>query len=155
MINQPLLAAICRILIGPTGKRIAAYPDVTAAFTDVLFADYYRLNPVVCRQTYYKYLKNTVPYPHFLSKHYGPPNGRRRTLSDMMGLVDACTSIGQVRQIQSEVHQWIVSHLSAEEAAILHRNYVTENASRREVAEYLADIMQHALGVDGTDGISS
>ena len=151
MINQSMLGAIARILIGPTGRRIAAYPDVTTAFAEGLFADYYSLNPVLCRQSYYKYLK-TTPYPHFLSQHYGPPNGRRRTLSDMMGLVDACTSIGQVRQIQSEVHRWIVSHLSAEEAAILHRNYVTENASRREIAEYLTDVIQYALGVDGTDG---
>lgn len=150
MINQPMIAAITRILIGKTGRRIAAYPDVTTAFTDGLFADYYRLNPVVCRQTYYKYLK-TTPYPHFLARHYGPPNGRRRTLSDMMGLVDACTSIKQAHQIQEEVYRWIATHFTAEEAALLSRNYVPLNASRREVAEYLTDVMQHALGVDGTD----
>lgn len=73
----------------------------------------------------------------------------------MMGLMNACVSIMQVCQIQSEVHQWVVINLSAEEAATLNRNYVAENASRREVAEYLTDVMQLALGVDGTDGISS
>ena len=141
MINQPMLAAICRILIGPTGRRIAAYFDVTIAVREGLFADYYRLNHAVCRQSYYKYLKTTVPYPHFLAQHYGPPNGRRRTLSDMMGLVDACTSIKQAHQIQEEVYRWIATHLTAEEAALLSRNYVPLNASRREVAEYLTDVM--------------
>jgi len=152
MISQSMLAAIVRILIGPTGRRIAAYPDVTTAFAEGVFADYYRLTPILCRQSFYKYLKMTTPYPHFMSQHYGPPNGRRRTLSDMMGLVDACPSRIQIYQIQSEVHQWIVFHLSAEEAIVLNQNYVAQDASRREVAEYLTDVMQYALGVSGTDG---
>jgi len=152
MINQPILAATCRIIIGPTGRRIAAFSDVTTAFTQGIFKDYYRLNHAVCRQSFYKYLKTTQPYPHFLAQHYGPPNGRRRTLSDMMGIVDACTSIMQVRQIQYEVHQWSVTNLSAEEAAALNQNYVAQNASRREVAVYLTDVLQHALGVDETGG---
>jgi len=70
----------------------------------------------------------------------------------MMGIVDACTSIMQVRQIQYEVHQWGITNLSAEEAAALNQNYVAQNASRREVAVYLTDVLQHALGVDETGG---
>jgi len=142
-----MLAAICRIIVGRNGRRLDPL-DIKAAYTQSLFADYYRLNPWVCRQTYYKYMNGSTPYPHFLGRHYAGANGYRRNLSDMMGIVDSCTSIVLLRQIQDEVHQWVVTHLSANEVSAINSNYVFGAANRREIAVYLADVMHYALNAD-------
>ena len=143
--DQIMLAATCRIIVGCNGRRLPAYPDIRAAYTEGLFADYYRYNPYVSTKTCYKYANASTPYPHFLERHYGDPGGYRRNLSDMMGIVDACSSITLLRQIQSELHQWVSAHLTAEEADAVNCNYVAQDANRREVAIYLADVVHYAL----------
>lgn len=143
--NQHMLAAICRAIIGPTGRRIAAYPDIQTAYTQGLYADYYRLNPIVCEKTCRKYCCGTTPYPHFLHRHYGDAGGYRRTLADMMDVVDTCPSITQLRSIQDDVHAWVSTHLSAADAQALDAHYAAQDTTRRQIAEYLADVMQYAI----------
>lgn len=143
--NQVMLAAICRIIVGPRGRRIPAYGDIHTAYTKGLFADYYRYNPLVSVQTVYKYTNQTTPYPHFLAQHYAGDSGYRRNLGDMMGIADACASITQLCQIQGEVHAWVIGHLPPETADSLGCNYVNQDATRRQVAVYLAEIMHYAL----------
>lgn len=143
--NQIMLWAACRIIVGPTGRRLPAYPDIHAAYTQGLFADYYTYNPQVSIKTCYKYANRTVPFPHFLERHYGTNRGYRRTLSDMMGVVDATPSITLLWQIQSEVHQWILDNSLQNDACCLNANYVETNATRSQIAAYLAGIMHHAV----------
>ena len=113
--------------------------------TEGLYADYYHYNPYVSTKTYYKYANASTPYPHFLEQHYSGPSGYRRNLSDMMGIVDACPSITLLRQTQSELHQWVSAYLTAEEADAVNCNYVAQDANRREIAIYLADVVHYAL----------
>lgn len=143
--DQIMLAAVCRILVGRTGRRIPAYPGIRDAYTKGLFADYYLFNAVVSTKTYYKYASATTPYPHFLERHYSGPKGYRRTLSDMMGICDACTSIVLLRQIQEELYQWVSAYLPAEEACAVCQHYIASDAGRREISVFFADVMHHAL----------
>ena len=143
--DQMMLAAVCRIIIGRNGRRIAAFPDIETAYMQGLFADYYTVYPHVTVKTLYKYIRGSTPYPHFLARHYGAPNGDRRTRSDMMGLVDACPSILLLRQIQDEVHQWVCGYLTLDEALSVCCHYVSQNATRRDIAIYLADMMHYAI----------
>lgn len=143
--DQIMLSAVCRTIVGRTGRRLPTYSSIRDAYTKGLFADYYRYNPIVSTKTYYKYANASTPYPHFLMRHYSGANGYRRNLSDMMGIVDACPSITLLRQIQGELHQWISAYLPMEEACAVCQHYVATNASRREIAVYLADIMHHAI----------
>lgn len=143
--DQHMLAAICRIVVGPTGKRLPAYSSVEAAFTQGLFKDYFSYNSVLSRKTYYKYLNSTNPFPHFLVRHYGGANDYRRTLADMMELVDNCPSIVLLRQIQDEVYQWTSAYLPVNETAEVNKNYVRQNATRREIAIFLADTLHYAI----------
>lgn len=146
--DQILLSATCRIIVGRTGRRLPVYSGIRAAYTTGLFADYYRLNPILSTKTYYKYTNATTPYPHFLPKHYSGPKGYHRTLSDMIGICDACTSISLLRQIQDELYQWVSSYLPAEEAGTVCQNYVAPDAGRHEIAVFWADVMHHALCKD-------
>ena len=143
--NQIMLAAVCRIIVGPRGRRIPSYGDLFTAYTKGLFADYFRFNPLVTVQTVYKFANRTTPYPHFLGHHYAGDSGLRRNLSDMMGIADACASITLLRQIQAEVHAWVPGHLPPETANSLGYNYVNHNATRHDIAVYLADMMHYAL----------
>ena len=47
--------------------------------------------------------------------------------------------------IQSELHQWVSAHLAAEEADAVNCNYIAQDASRREITIYLADVVHYAL----------
>lgn len=143
--DQIMLLAICHTIVGRNGKRLPAYADILSAYIYGLFADYFACNPHVTRKTIYKYANGTTPYPHFLIRHYGGVNDYRRTLSDMMNIVDSCPSITQLRQIQDELQQWVSVYLPPEEAYVVNRNYVIHNANRRQIAEYLADVMHHAI----------
>ena len=142
--NQRYLAALSRILVGPTGRRIAAYGSIHSAYSQGLFADYYRFGKPACTKTYYKYANRTVPYPHQLARHYAGADGHHRVLADMMGIADSA-SIPLLRQIQEEVHTWVIAHLPPETAFGLNKNYVNKNASRNDIALYLADVMHYAL----------
>ena len=84
--NQIMLAAVNRIIVGPAGRRIPAYGSIHAAYTLGLYANYYRYNPTVSVQTIYKYANHTTRYPHFWAHHYAGSDGYRRNLSDMMGI---------------------------------------------------------------------
>ena len=90
IMDQVMLSAVCRTIVGRTGRRLPAYTDICEAYTKGLFADYYLYNPMVSTKTYYKYANAAVPFPHFLNRHYSGASGYRRTLSDMMGICDAC-----------------------------------------------------------------
>lgn len=143
--DQVMLAATCRTIVGCNGRRIPAYPDLRTAYTQGLFADYYRYNPYVTTKTYYKYANTSTHYPHFMEKHYSGSGGYRRNLSDMMGIADTCTSVTLLRQIQSELHQWVSAYLPQGEADVVNRNYAAQDAGRREIAVYLADVMHCAI----------
>lgn len=143
--DQIMLSAVCRIIVGRTGRRLPAYSGIREAYVNGLFADYFLYNPAVSTKTYYKYANATTPYPHFLARHYSGPNGYRRTLSDMMGICDTCTSIVLLRQIQDELYQWVSVYLPVDEASAVCQHYVASNADRREIAVFLADGMHHAL----------
>ena len=143
--DQRMLAALCRTIVGPTGRRLPAYPDIQAAYTKGLFADYYFYNPQVGIKTFYKYANSSTPFPHFLIRHYGGANDYRRTLSDMIELVDSCPSLTLLKQIQNEVFQWATAYLPKNEAAEVCKNYVGQNATRREIAIFLADVMHYAI----------
>ena len=143
--DQMMLAAVIRIMIGRNGRRIVAFPDIETAYIKGVFADYYSIHPHVTAKTIYKYRRGSQPYPHFLVRHYGAPNGYRRTLSDMMGLVDACPSLLLLRQIQGEVHKWVSAYLPLDEAVSVRCNYVSQNATRGDVAIYLAEMMHYAI----------
>lgn len=145
--DQRMLAAICRIIVGRNGRRLGPL-DIKTAYTQSLFADYYQYSQWACRQTYYKYMNGSTPYPHFLGRHYAGANGYRRNLSDMMGIVDTCTSIVLLRQIQAEVYQWVITQLPANAISAVNSNYVSGVANRKQIAVYLADVMHYALNVD-------
>lgn len=143
--DQIMLAAVCRIIVGRYGRRIAAYSDIRSAYTNGLFADYYRFNPLVSVKTYFKYAGAKTPYPHFLERHYGGPKGYLRTLGDMTSICDVCTSIVLLHQIQDELHHWVSVHLPPDEVRLLDTHYVGSESDRREIAVYLADTMHHAI----------
>lgn len=143
--NQIMLAAVCRYILGPKGHRNATFGDIHTAYTQVIFADYFRYNPYVSAKTLYKYTNCTSPYPHFLTNHYGGPNGYRRTLGDMMGVVDRCPSITQVWEIQDGIHHWVSTHLPPETAQTLSKHYVNQNTDRREIAVFISNVMHHAV----------
>lgn len=143
--DQRMLAAVCRILVGPTGKRLPAYKDIQDAHTKGLFADYYRVNPPVGRKTIYKYANTSTPFPHFLLQHYGGLDDYRRNLTDMMDLVDACPSLNFLRRTQDEIFQWTSAYLPEEEAKEVCKNYIEQNATRRQIAIFLADVMHYAI----------
>lgn len=143
--DQIMLAAACRIIVGRTGRRLPAYSGIREAYTKGLFADYYLYNPVVSTKTMYKYAGSSTPFPHFLARHYSGPNGYRRTLSDMMGICDTCTSIVLLRQIQNELYQWVSAYLPADEASAVCQHYTASDAGRREISVFFADVMHHAL----------
>lgn len=146
--DQLMLATVCRIIVGRHGRRMPAYGNVEASFTKGLFKDYYLYNSALSRKTYYKYLKETTQFPHFLIRHYGGENDYRRNLSDMMELVDCCPSISLLWKIQSEVFVWVTAYLPPEEAAEVTRKYINQNATRREIAEFLADVLHYAITKD-------
>lgn len=148
--DQRMLRALCRIIVGPTGRRLPAYPDIQAAYQG-LFADYYRYNPYVSIKTCYKYANASTPYPHFLCRHYDGPKGYSRTLSDVMGVADDCTSITLLRQIQDEVFQWAMAYLPDDESADACKHYVIQNATRRDIAVYLADMLHLAITRDSVE----
>ena len=143
--DQIMLNTACRIIVGRTGRRLPAYPGIREAYINGLFKDYYLYNPPVSTKTLYKYTNRSVPYPRFLAHHYCGPKGHRRTLSDMMGICDACTSISLLRQIQDELYQWVSSYLPVVEAGTVCQHYVASDANRHEIAVLLADVMHHAL----------
>lgn len=146
--DQIMLAAVCRHIVGRTGRRLPAYSGIQEAYTKGLFADYYLYNPTVCAKTCYKYADSATPFPHFLERHYSGSKGYRRTLSDMMGICDACTSIALLHQIQEELHQLVSTFLPPEEASAVCQHYVPSSASRREIAVFFADVMHHAICPD-------
>ena len=143
--DQRMLSALSRIIVGRNGRRLPSYANIKQAYIKGLFADYYCYNPHVSIKTIYKYANATIPYPHFLICHYGGANSYRRTLSDMMGLVDNCPSLTLLRRIQDEVFRWILTYLPGDEAAKVCKNYVDQDATRRDIAVYLADTMHHAI----------
>lgn len=140
-----MLAAVCRHILGPKGHRNAAFGDISTAYTRIIFADYFRYNPHISAKTLYKYTNCTSRYPHFLDNHYGGPRGYRRTLDDMMGVVDQCPSITQLWKIQDGIHHWVSTQLPLETAQNLSSHYVMQNTNRQDIAVYLADIMHYAI----------
>lgn len=142
--DQIMLSAVCRTIVGPTGRRLPAYSGIREAYTH-LFADYYCFNSIVCTKSFYKYANASTPYPRFLFRHYGGSKGYRRTLSDMMGICDGCTSLTLLGQIQAELYQWVCAYLPAEEARAVCQHYVATNAGRREIAVFWADVMHSAI----------
>lgn len=145
LMDQIMLNAVCHIIVGRTGRKLPVYSNIRNAYTKGLFADYYLYNPVVGTKTYYKYANTSAPYPHFLLRHYSGPKGYRRTLSDMMGICDACTSIVMLRQIQSELYHLVSTYLPEDELYTVCQHYVASDASRHEIAVFWADVMHHAL----------
>lgn len=143
--DQYMLAKTCRTIVGRYGHRLPAYTDIRSAYMYGLFADYHTYNPSVSIKSCYKYANGSTPYPHFLARHYGGANGYRRTLGDMMGIIDACPSITLLWQIQRELYSWVTRYLPPEEVESVCRNYVDQNATRQEMAKFLADIMHHAI----------
>lgn len=146
--DQKMIRAVCCILVGPTGRRLPAYCNVKDAFTQGLFSDYFTYNSILTSKTFYKYLRATTPFPHFLWRHYGGANDYRRTLNDMMNLVDTCVSLTLLRQIQDELYQWIVSYLPAEESETVCQNYVAQNPSRSDIAVFFSDALHFAMTRD-------
>lgn len=142
--HQPMLYALSRIILGRNGRRISALGDIRTAYTQ-LFADYYQANPNLSIQTYYKYAKQAKPFPQSLGAHYAGDRGYRRTLGDMLCLVDNAPCITVLYQINSDVHQWVTTHLSPDTAQLLGRYYVTTKPSRRQIALYLSDVLHFAL----------
>lgn len=147
--NQTVLAAVCRIIVGPTGRRISAYPGIYYAYTQGLFADYYCTYGAVSDKTLYRYANQDFRYPHFIARHYGGERGYHRTLGDMMGIADS-TGILLLRSIQDDLHKWVAENLSAQDAQALAINYVNQNASRHQIALYLADVMHYAINAADT-----
>lgn len=145
LMDQIMLTAVCRIIVGRTGRRLPAYVNIQEAYVNGLFADYHLYNPVVSTKTYYKYANASTPFPHLFARHYGGSTGYRRTLSDMMGICDACTSITLLRQIQDELYRWVSAYLPAEEACAVCQHYIASDAGRREISVFFADVMHHAL----------
>lgn len=84
--HQSMLYALSRIILGRNGRRISALGDIRTAYT-LLFADYYRANPHLSIQTYYKYAKREKPYPQSLGVHYAGDKGYHRTLGDLLCLL--------------------------------------------------------------------
>lgn len=117
----------------------------TGAVPSVIIRIHMRRLCVISNQRRYR-----THEPNYACSHL--PHDRRpswpadcRTLSDMMGVVDACASIALLRQIQDEVHRWVVEKLPPETAALLNRNYVNQDANRHHIAVYLADVMHYAV----------
>ena len=142
--HQPMLYALSRIILGRNGRRISALGDIRTAYTQ-LFADYYRTNPQLSIQTYYKYSKQAKPYPQSLCVHYAGDRGYHRTLGDLLCLVDNAPCITVLYQIYSEVHQWLATHLPPDTAQLLNRSYVNDKPTRRQIALYLTDVLHFAL----------
>ncbi|MEE0109406.1 MAG: hypothetical protein UEP57_00735 [Oscillospiraceae bacterium] len=142
--NQTVLAAVCRTIVGPTGRRLSAYPGIFYAYTQGLFADYYRTYGTVSDKTLYRYANRDFRFPHFIAQHYRGERGYRRTLGDMMGIADS-TGILMLRSIQDDLHKCVAENLPAEDAQVLSRNYVNQNATRNQIAVYLADVMHYAI----------
>ena len=67
--DQIMLVAICRITVGHNDRQLG-HPNITTAYTQGLFADYYCYNPYVYTKTLYKHANATTPYPHFFVQHY-------------------------------------------------------------------------------------
>ena len=138
MMRQTAASIIWSISVSPPNM-------IRRAYINGLFRDYYLYNPPVSTKSLYKYANRSVAYPHFLYRHYNGSKGYRRTLSDMMGICDACTSITLLRQIQYELHQWMSGYLPAEEAGTVCQHYVASDTSRHEIAVFWADVMHHAI----------
>ena len=143
--DQIILSAACRIIVGKTGRRLPAYANIREAYVNGPFADYFLYNPPVSVKSLYKYANATTPYPHFLARHYGGSKGYRRTLSDMMGICDACPSIILLRQIQDELYRWVSAYLPVEEACAVCQHYIASDAGRREIAVFFADVVHSAI----------
>ena len=143
--DQLMVNAITRIVLGPTGHRLPIYPDIQSAYIDGLLADYYACHAPVGVKTCYKYITGAVPPPHFWGAHYRRPDGYHRIQSNMTRLVNASPSLIQLRQIQSEVYDWVSGYLPAVKAASVCRHYVAQDATREDIAVYLADIWHYAL----------
>ena len=142
--HQPMLYALSRIILGRNGRRISALGDIRTAYT-LLFADYYRANPHLSIQTYYKYAKREKPYPQSLGVHYAGDKGYHRTLGDLLCLVDNAPCITVLYQINIDIHLWITTHLPPDTALTLDRYYVNNIANRRQIALYLTDVLHFAL----------
>ena len=142
--HQPMLYALSRIILGRNGRRISALGDIRTAYTQ-LFADYYRANPHLSIQTYYKYAKQVKPFPQSLGAHYAGERGYRRTLGDLLCLVDNAPCITVLYQINIDIHLWITTHLPPDTALTLDRYYVNNIANRRQIALYLTDVLHFAL----------
>ena len=50
-----------------------------------------------------------------------------------------------IHQIQDEVYEWVTGYLPPAEAAYVCRHYIATDATRREIAVYLADSWHYAL----------
>ena len=61
-----------------------------------------------------------------------------------MGIADS-TGILMLRSIQDDLHKCVAENLPAEDAQVLSRNYVNQNATRNQIAVYLADVMHYAI----------
>lgn len=142
--NQPMLFSLSRIILGRNGRRISALGNIRTAYTQ-LFADYYRANPHLSIQTYYKYAKQVKPFPQSLGAHYAGERGYRRTLGDLLCLVDNAPCITVLYQINIDIHLWITTHLPPDTALTLDRYYVNNKANRRQIALYLTDVLHFAL----------
>lgn len=143
--NQYILTAVCRIIIGSAGHRLTVYPNIQSTYTDGLFADFFRCNPHISAETCRKYCRGTKPYPRPLIRHYRGSDGFRRTLGDMMGICDACPSITLLHTIQEEIHRWVCEHLPETDHRALDAHYIPHNPNRRQIAEYLASVLHYSI----------
>lgn len=143
--DQRMIRAVCCFLVGPTGRRLPAYGNVKDAFAKGLFRDYFSYNSILSSKTFYKYLGATTPFPHFLLRHYGGANDYRRTAADMQELVDACPSLDLMRLIQGEVYQWAICYLPKDEAEVACKNYVSQDATRGQIASFFADVLHYSI----------
>ena len=137
---------LCEMLLGPDCGKIVLGGEPSEILCRRMFGAAYIGRKKVRNSEALKTFGGEIPLSPQVARTYLDPGGVLVLEKDMEKLVEAYHSITMLRQVCQGVGDWIsLLPLHSDDAAMLEARRVREDATRQEMAHYLAAVMYIAI----------
>ena len=110
------------------------------------FLDQYPDGEQASEESVQRYCTGISRYPSRLRKRYTQDDGLAVLIQNMERVVNSSSSLKRVRSIQQEVHMWLTTAgFPPKDLERINQCYVAADASRNEIALYLATVMHKII----------
>lgn len=140
--EKTIFADMAQRLLGPGGRMWPEYGTLDTLWCRGIYTDYYRNHHYAAESSCARYCAGHSKLPRPLQRRYTLPDGLQQLRHNMQHVVAASTSLARVRRIQMDVHGWVDTLMLLDtDKTQIEANYVAMDATRDQIAAYLADVL--------------